>query len=105
MLLTIYRTHHPQADVDRVYMKRSQGGRGLIGVEDCIRIQQRCLKKYIDNNSEKWFKAVKDEGILKQAEDNNDSESIRMGHSQKQKEKPLHVQFFKITEAVREEKS
>lgn len=51
-LLTIYRAHHPQADVDRLYMKRSEGAGGQIGVEDCIRIEQSSLKKYIDNNRE-----------------------------------------------------
>ena len=34
-LLTIYRSLHPQADVDRLYVKREQGGRDLISVEDC----------------------------------------------------------------------
>ncbi len=83
-LLTIYRTHHPQADVDRLYMKRSEGGRGLIGVEDWSGgFEQTSLKKYIHSNNGKWCKAVKDEGILKQAEDNNDSETIRMEHSQR----------------------
>ena len=33
-LLTIYRSLHPQADVGKLYVKRSQGGRGLISVED-----------------------------------------------------------------------
>ena len=34
-LLTINRALHPQADVDRLYLKRSEGGRGLLSVEDC----------------------------------------------------------------------
>ena len=46
-LLTIYRTHHPQADVNRLYIKRSEGGQGLIGVEDCIRVEQASLKKIL----------------------------------------------------------
>ena len=33
-LVTVYRTLHPQADVDRLYIKRSIGGRGLISIED-----------------------------------------------------------------------
>ena len=32
----MYGAHHPKADVDRLYMKRAVGRRGLIGVEDCI---------------------------------------------------------------------
>ena len=37
-LLKIYRPLHPQADVDRLYVKIAQGGRGLIGAEDCVNI-------------------------------------------------------------------
>ena len=29
-LLTIHGQHHPKADVDRLYVPRKQGGRGLI---------------------------------------------------------------------------
>ena len=43
-LLSIYRSFHPQADVDRLYVKRSQGGRGLISVEGCDSLR---LKKII----------------------------------------------------------
>ena len=29
-LLTIHRQHHPRADVDRLYVPRKQGGRGMM---------------------------------------------------------------------------
>ena len=32
-MLTMYKTHHPKADIDRLYVKRKEGGRGLIQVE------------------------------------------------------------------------
>ena len=25
--------HHPKADIDRIYMKRKEGGRGLLQIE------------------------------------------------------------------------
>ena len=34
--LTINGAHHPKANVDRLYMKRSKGGRGFISVEDSV---------------------------------------------------------------------
>ena len=37
-LLTIHNAMHPQEDVDRLYMKRSEGGRGLISGKDCIEL-------------------------------------------------------------------
>lgn len=34
--MTIYGMLHPRADVQRLYLPRGQGGRGLKGVEDCV---------------------------------------------------------------------
>ena len=49
-LLTIYRVLHPQADVDRLYMARADGGRGLIGVKDCVAVKVTSLIKYFNKN-------------------------------------------------------
>ena len=35
--LTMYGAMHPKSDVDRLYMKRKEGGRGLISVEHCVK--------------------------------------------------------------------
>jgi predicted GNAT family acetyltransferase len=32
-MLTMYKMHHPKADIDRLYVKRKEGGRGLVQVE------------------------------------------------------------------------
>jgi hypothetical protein len=32
-MLTMYKVHHPKADIDRLYLKRKEGGRGLVQVE------------------------------------------------------------------------
>jgi hypothetical protein len=32
-MLTVYKVHHPKADIDRLYVKRKEGGRGLVQVE------------------------------------------------------------------------
>jgi hypothetical protein len=29
-ILTMYKMHHPKADIDRLYIKRKEGGRGLV---------------------------------------------------------------------------
>jgi len=28
-MLTMYKMHHPKADIDRLYVKKKEGGRGL----------------------------------------------------------------------------
>ena len=35
--MTMYRGLHPKSDLDRLYVKRMEGGKGLISVERCIR--------------------------------------------------------------------
>ena len=57
-MLTMYGAHHPKADVDRIYLKRVEGGRGLIGVEDCVRIEIDSLEKYLRTSREELLIAV-----------------------------------------------
>ena len=40
ILLTMYRSMHPQGDVDRTYLKQKKGGRGLISVEECVMLEK-----------------------------------------------------------------
>ncbi len=35
-MLAAVGAHHSQADVDRLYCERREGGRGLMSVEECI---------------------------------------------------------------------
>ena len=57
----INKLFHLQADVDRLYVKRSQGGRDLISVEDCMNIEVGSL--YQMNSPKRLFMAIKSENI------------------------------------------
>ena len=46
-LLTIYRALHPKSDVDRLYIPRKEGGRGLISRKDCVDLAIRGLEVYV----------------------------------------------------------
>ena len=37
-LFTIHGALHPKSDVDRLYIPRKEGGRGLISIEDCVEL-------------------------------------------------------------------
>ena len=52
MTMTMYGTLHPKSDVDRLYIKKKEGGRGLIGVELCDREEENSLGFYVDNSGE-----------------------------------------------------
>ena len=56
--MTMHGAFHPKSDVDRLYVKRSGGGRGLISIERCIRQQNNSLKVYMPNSKEKLMKGA-----------------------------------------------
>ena len=41
--LTMNGVFHKSSSVDRLYMKRKVGGRGLISVEECVRTEELAL--------------------------------------------------------------
>ena len=60
-LLTIYEALQPRADTDRLYIKKDDGGTGLISVEDCVAIESYRLIEYPEGSQEKLLNAVKKE--------------------------------------------
>ena len=57
-LITRYGAHHPKTDVNRLYLQRCEGGRGLLGLEDCVQVEVHSLEKYLSASKEKIFKKV-----------------------------------------------
>ncbi len=102
-LMTINRALHPQADVDRLYVKRSRGGRGLIGVEDCIAVEIQSLIKYLEKSEEPMLKAVVREQVLKEQRPNAACDNIQRDKWEKYKNKELHGKFIRDTEEERDE--
>ena len=41
-----------------MYLRRAERGRGLIGVEDCVRIEVDSLEKYLQNSTKELLMAV-----------------------------------------------
>ena len=53
-LMTLYGMLHPSGDVDRLYLPKEIGRRRLMGMEDCVRLEQ----------NERLLEAVIPEGVL-----------------------------------------
>jgi hypothetical protein len=47
-MLTMYKMHHPKADVDRLYVKRKEGGRGLVQVEAAYKAEIINIAEYLN---------------------------------------------------------
>ena len=55
-LFTIYGAL--QSDVDRLYIPRKEGGRGLIFIEDCVELAIRGLEVYVHGREERLIQAA-----------------------------------------------
>ena len=101
-LLTIHRTMHPQSDTDRLYMRRREGGRGLMSVEDCVSAETNSLFNYVENAEELLLKSVQDEGLLQEGVTRKETLVKRERNFLS---KALHPQFFQRTQELRDESS
>ena len=52
-LFTIYGALHPKSDVERLYIPRKEGGRGLISIEDCVELAIIDLEVYVHGSEER----------------------------------------------------
>ena len=56
--MTMYGAQHPKADVDRLSLQRCEGGRGLLGLEECAQVEVHSIEKYLGTSKEKILKEV-----------------------------------------------
>ena len=56
--MTMDRELHPQSDLDRLYVKRKEGGRCLISEVQCIRKEENSLGFYVTNLEESLIRVV-----------------------------------------------
>ena len=89
-MLTMYGAHHPKADVDRLYLKRGEGGRGLLGVKDCVRIE---IDRYMRTSREELLKAADRDDVFGNNSYSKSKEDVQQEHETAYKGKTLHGQF------------
>jgi hypothetical protein len=58
-LLTIHGQHHPKADIDRMYVSRKQGGRGLMQLEAAHAVEITKLVEYVDRKEDPLIQVVR----------------------------------------------
>ena len=97
-LLTMHGGLHPKSSVDRLYIPRKEGGRGLLNVEDVINIAVIGLERYVCNSNERLLTAAR---AANEYEGDSEAEyKLRRKNERCQawKEKTLHRQFVRQTE-------
>ena len=58
-LLTLHGQHHPKADVDRFYVPRKHGGRGLMQLEAAHAVEITKLMEYVDRKEYPLIQVVR----------------------------------------------
>jgi len=58
-LLNIHGQHHPKAHVDRLYVPRKQGGRGLMQLEAAHAVEITKLVEYIDRKVDPLIQVIR----------------------------------------------
>ena len=82
--MTMYGAHHPKADVDRLYLQRCEGGRGLIGLEDCLQVEVHSHEKYLSTSKENILKEVGHSRIIENNKYRRIKEEIHKEKSMKE---------------------
>ena len=94
-LLTIHNMFHKRGDIDRLYVKRSEGGSGMISVEDCDLIEKNSLYKYAFESDGPILKAVVKEDVIDQGRTKHE---IKLDRTDNFDGKDLLSVFFKKIE-------
>ena len=97
-VLTMNGGLHPRDCVERLYVPRKYGGRGLVSVEDCINQARLSLERYVQSSEEDLLKAVREEDTGSQETATSFKVKRRAENTQEWEEKPLHGQFLRETE-------
>ena len=99
-LFTIYGALHPKSDIDRLYIPRKEGGRGLISIEDCVKLALRGLKEYVHGCEERLIQADRGDKI----DGLEAARVLKRSKIEKRlkdwEEKVLHGQYLRQTKGV-----
>ena len=65
----MYQALHPRSNVGRLYLPGSEGGKGLLSLEECVNAEKRSLEIYPKMNEDEWLRSALEEGLIKEDED------------------------------------
>ena len=87
IIMTMHKVLYPRDDVDRLYVSRKEGGRGLASIEDSFDASIQPLEDYIEKHEGGLITAIRNNT------DNTTDNRMTRTRKQKWKEKQLHGRF------------
>ena len=89
-LMTMHKALHPRDDVDRLYVSRKEGGRGLASIEDSVDASIQQLEDYIQKHDGGLITATRNDT------DNTMNNRMTITRKQKWERKQLYGQFKRL---------
>ena len=102
-ILSMNGAMHSRSSVDRLYIKRKEGGRGLMSVEECVRAEEAGLEEYVLASKEwmlTWLKVVAEEVVDEGRMQSEYKKEMDRERKARLREKVIHGKFFKDVEKV-----
>ena len=72
------RVNVDKADVDGLYLQRCEGGRHLIGLEDCVQVEAHSLEMYLSTSNKKIVKEASRSRIIENSKYGRNKEEITL---------------------------
>ena len=95
-LLTMNGVFNRKSGVGRLYLKRKDGGRGLVSVRDCVESEKRSLSDYVSRSDEWMLKVVEENRLVSEVESKQDFERrVESERKDGMENKPVHGRFFR----------
>jgi len=98
-LITMYGGMHPRSDVDRLYVEREKGGRGLMNIEDTVLYEAHSLKKYTETSD---VELIRSGGVMIKSDSSEEKSTYRSNQKrnrlEKWHDKPMNGQHLRQTE-------
>ena len=97
--MTMHKALHPRDDVDRLYVSRKEGGRGLTSIEDSVDASIQRLKDYIEKRGGRLITAIRNNT------NNTKTSKPEITRKHKWEEKQLYGCFKRLTRDISHEKT
>ena len=98
-IMTMHKTLHPRDDVDRLYVPRKEGGRGLTSIEDSDDTSIQRLEDYIKKLERGLITAIRNNT------DNTIDNRMTKIRKQKWEGKQLHGRFKRLINNISQDKT
>ena len=97
-ILNMYQALHRRSNEGRLYLPCSEGGKGLLSLEECVSAEKRSLGQHLKKNEDEWLRRAWEEGLNSEDEDPKVyKEKTSKSRIEEWQSKPMHGLFLRKT--------